>query len=154
MDTETLHFKIGLSGTSAKHPEFMIKINDTEYFHSTLTTDPMIVEYFEFNAEVKEGEHSLSIILLNKESADTMKDNDGNIVGDLLLNIDSIEIDDIPMGKLLWTASRYFPNYPESYLDSEQKSIKEVKNCVNLGWNGIWQLPFTSPFYVWLLENL
>jgi len=29
-----------------------------------------------------------------------------------------------------------------------------VKNCVNLGWNGKWVLPFTSPFYIWLLENI
>jgi hypothetical protein len=157
MEKENLHFRIGLSGTGEKLPEFKISIGDKEYIHSTLVANNT-VEYFEFDAEVNEGAHSLDITFINKTISDTTVDSDGNIVKDFLLNIESIEIDDIDIGNLKWTASVYTPLYPESYkqhvLSSGQEIETELKNCVNLGWNGTWSLPFTSPFYIWLLENI
>ena len=157
MEKEKLHFRIGLSGTGTKLPEFKISVGGTEYVHRTLSANHA-VEYFEFDAEIVEGAHSLDIAFLNKTVQDTKLDTDGNIVEDLLLNIDSIEIDEIDIGSLKWSASVYAPLYPTSYkqqvVSTGQELITEVKNCVNLGWNGTWSLPFASPFYIWLLENI
>ena len=157
MEKENLHFRIGLSGTGKKLPEFKISIRDKEYVHGTLVANNT-VEHFEFDAEIVEGAHSLDIAFLNKTVQDTRLDTNGNIVEDLLLNIDSIEIDEIDIGSLKWTASNYTPIYPDSYkkhvLSTGQEIETELKNCVNLGWNGTWSLPFTSPFYSWLLENI
>jgi hypothetical protein len=50
------------------------------------------------------------------------------------------------------------PNYPESYKEkiaaTGQALLESLQNCVNLGWNGKWTLPFQSPFYIWLLESI
>jgi hypothetical protein len=155
MDKEILHFKIGLSGTSEhKQPEISIAINGNVIHQGTLTLAPQVTEYFEFDVSLPEEAHELQISLLNKDSADTVQDSEGNIVSDMVLNIDSIEIDDIDLGTLLWTASIYTPIYPECYNDVNQKNIKDITDCVTLGWNGIWKLPFQSPFYIWLLENI
>ena len=152
---EKLHFKIGLSGSSKqKQPAFTISIDEVEYHRSMLTQDPAVVEYFEFTADMLDGEHSINVTLLNKESSDTTQDSSGTIINDMILCIESIEIDEIDIGVLKWTVSSYFPVYPSEYNNENQKSIKEVKNCVNLGWNGTWKLPFASPFYIWLIENL
>lgn len=158
-DNETLKFKIGLSGTSdRKQPEFKILLNGTKMVHETLKSTPNSIEYFEFDAEVAEGKHFLEIELLNKTFGDTITDSEGNILSDLLLNIDSIEIDDIDLGSLKWSLSEYKPNYPPNYIKTTIRngsSLPEsVKNCVNLGWNGTWTLPFDSPFYIWLLESI
>lgn len=158
-DKESLHFKLGLSGSSAvKRPEFKILVNDIEVVHGTTTKDVNVTEYFEFDAEVNEGNCLLTIELINKSMRDTVLDSNGNIVQDLLLNIDSIEIGEIDLGTILWTHSEYKPDYPETYKIKMQKQgiilPETVKNCVNLGWNGKWTLLFTSPFYIWLLENI
>jgi hypothetical protein len=158
-EKEILAFKIGLSGTSdKKQTEFKISINGDTVVHSKLTKQPNETEYFEFTYEISEGDNNLEISLLNKGFGDTVIDNEGNIVGDMLLNIDSIEIDEIDLGSLKWTLSEYHPIYPERYRAEARKRGDElsspVKNCVNLGWNGTWKLPFTSPFYIWLLENI
>jgi hypothetical protein len=158
-DKETLHFKIGLSGSSTKkHPEFKILVNDTEFVYEQLTDDVNKTEYFEFDVSVNEGDCNLVIELVNKSTADTILDSNGNIIEDLLLNIESIEIDEIDLGSLLWSASDYRPIYPETYklkiTETGQELPVSVKNCVNLGWNGKWTLLFTSPFYIWLLENI
>ncbi len=158
-DSETLHFKIGLSGSSQiKHPKFKILINDTEFVNGELTGGTNETEYFEFDAPVAEGKNSLIIEFNNKSVHDTIMDSNGTIIQDLLLNIDSVEIDEIDIGSLLWTASEYRPNYPETYkiktAQSGQELAESITNCVNLGWNGRWFLGFTSPYYIWLLENL
>lgn len=160
LDKETLHFKVGLSGSSnKKHPEFRISVNGQEFVkRQQLTGGINETEYFEFDVDIKEGECSLIIELLNKSVYDTVVDPNNSVVEDLLLNIDSVEIDEIDLGILLWTISDYQPNYPDSYRlkmsQLGQELPASVKNCVNLGWNGKWNLPFTSPFYIWLLENI
>lgn len=158
-EKEILAFKIGLSGTSdKKQTEFKISINGNMVVHSKLSAKPNETEYFEFSHEIAEGANTLEIALCNKSFGDTVLDNQGNIVNDMLLNIDSIEIDEIDLGSLKWTLSEYEPVYPERYRIEAKQQGKElsssVKNCVNLGWNGTWKLPFTSPFYIWLLENI
>lgn len=153
-DKETLHFKIGVSGTSPnKQPEFNICINDHVYYTGMLSSPVNEVEYIDFDADISEGNHSLNITFLNKDPSDTVQ-KDGEIVEDLVLGIRSIEIDQIDIGTLKWTLSKYYPIYPEEYTDNTQKQITELSECVNLGWNGTWRLPFASPFYIWLLENL
>ena len=158
MEKESLHFKLGLSSSSKKQPEFAVYINDKEFLDTKISVTDNNIEYFEFDAEIEEGPCSLRIEFKNKLPEYTKINNNDEIVEDLLLNIDSIEIDEIDLGSLLWTASDYQPIYPEVYkqkMHSEGKELpKSVKNCVNLGWNGSWILPFTSPFYIWLLENL
>ncbi len=159
MDTELLHFKIGLSGTSSiKQPKILIKVNDQQFIDVVLTKNPNETEYFEFSATLDEGNHCLEIVLQNKTDQDTIMNHDGEILSDMILNIDSVEIDDIDLGPLLWTSSVYKPEYPISYVQHcesiGQNLLPELQNCVNLGWNGRWSLPFTSPFYIWLLENI
>lgn len=158
-DKETLHFKIGLSrSTQRKQPKFKILVNNTEFVSAQLTNDVNVIEYFEFDASVDEGACSLVIEFTNKSIYDTVLDSDGNIVEDLLLNIESVEIDEIDLGSLLWTASDYRPEYPKTHRDKMLQIGHElpesVTNCVNLGWNGRWILPFSSPFYIWLLESI
>ena len=158
-DKETLHFKIGLSGSSnKKKPKFIVSLNGQQYISSQIASDADVTDFFEFDAEINEGDCELTIEFVNKTVHDTVLDPAGNIIDDLLLNIESIEIDDIDLGSLLWTASDYKPNYPDVYkkqVANQGKELPEsVKNCVNLGWNGKWILPFRSPFYIWLLENI
>ena len=158
-EKETLHFKIGLSGSSSrKQPEFRISGNGNKQVHDRLKGAANETEYFDFDLEIAEGENFIEIELLNKGFGDTTVDQDGNILDDLLLNIDSIEIDEIDLGALKWTLSDYQPVYPERYkaevFRRGDNLPDSVKNCVNLGWNGKWVLPFTSPFYIWLLENI
>lgn len=158
MEKEVLHFKLGLSKSSQKSPEFSVYINDKEFLDTKISAEQSQTEYFEFDAEIEEGPCNLKIEFKNKLPEDTKTNANGEIVEDLLLNIDSVEIDGIDLGSLLWTASDYRPIYPEVYknkMQAEGKELSEsVENCVNLGWNGSWNLPFTSPFYIWLLENI
>lgn len=141
---EALKFKIGLSGTFwDKQPNFSIFLDDSLYATGTASSN---IEYICFNANLAEQlSHKLKIRLTNKSDSDTVTDTDGNIIKDMLLNIDSIEIDDIELGQLKWSLSEFLPD------DATTRPV--LKNCVNLGWNGTYTLEFDSPYYLWLLEK-
>lgn len=152
MEKETLNFKINLSGTGSPYPcKFRILVNNDIVTEDVTTPQTTL---YEFNKEINEGIHYLKIELVNKNNIHIKKDDCGNMIENFLLNIESIEIDDINLDYLIWTNSKYYPNYPDEYIDVEQKKITTIINCVNLGWNGTWELEFTSPYYMWLLENI
>ena len=116
-----------------------------------ITAASGVTEYVEFTADIPDGEYELRVYLCNKSDSDVVKAADGSIAQDMLLNVDSIEVDDIDFGTLRHTASVVKPRVPQQY---NGETITELKNCVNLGWNGAYTLPFTVPFHYWLLENL
>ena len=144
-DKEKLHFKIGLSGTYwSKQPAYSIRLNGFEYLAGHASND---IQYVEFSEEVEEGtECVLEIRLNNKTDADVVQNEDKTeIVKDMLLNIESIEIDEIDLDQLIWSASEFVGDDPKR---------PTLKGCINLGWNGAYTLKFTSPFYLWLLASM
>jgi hypothetical protein len=148
MSTENLSFTVTLRGTFwDKRPSFSIWLDDQVTVQSELPDQSP--HTFTFSKEVATGDHSLQIRLENKDKFDTVIE-DGNIVKDMLLNVDDITIDEISLGNLLWSAEYRLDN-PQEY---QGKTITHLDSCVNLGWNGSYILHFTSPYYLWLLEKL
>jgi hypothetical protein len=148
MNEEKLSFVISLSGTYwDRRPQFSIWLDDHVVVQSEITSSAEQIVSFE--RKVNEGPHELKIRLENKADADTVIEN-GEVVRDMLLNIDDITIDDISLGNLLWSAE-YILDKKRIYKGQE---VDHLDGCVNLGWNGTYTLKFTSPFYIWLLEKL
>jgi hypothetical protein len=148
MNEEKLSFVVALSGTFwERRPQFSIWLDDHAVIQSEIVSTAQQLVTFEHT--IDEGPHTLKIRLENKISADTVIEN-GEVVKDMLLNIDDITIDDISLGNLLWTAE-YILDEKQTY---QGKEIDHLDGCVNLGWNGTYILKFTSPFYIWLLEKL
>lgn len=138
---------MSLSGTYwDKRPQFSIWVDDHIAVQSEVSQNR---NHFKFERELTEGDHTLKIRLENKTNSDTILTN-GEIVKDMLLNIDDISIDDISLGNLLWSAE-YHLDQPHEF---QGKTVTQLNHCVNLGWNGTYILKFSSPFYIWLLEKL
>lgn len=141
---ETLKFKIVLSGTFwDKKPAFSVWVDDVAYASGSIESAEHCNIEFEASL-VEDAQHELKIRLENKNDTDTVVV-DNTIVKDMLLNIESIEVDDIELGNIKWSNSIFIPD------DKENRPV--LKSCLNLGWNGAYTISFTSPFYIWLLEN-
>ena len=143
LNFETLSFKIGLSAVYwSKKPKYTVLLDGKKCAEGQCDESLSLIE---FSAElIEDKDHCLEIRLENKTNFDTVLENN-EIVKDMLLNIDSIEIDEINLGLVKWTLSEFVADDPK---------IETMKECVNLGWNGSYQLKFSSPFYLWLLENM
>jgi hypothetical protein len=144
---EKLHFKIGISGTYwRKVPTYTILVNDAVLFTKEISAPSDEVFFIEFDHELEEGPATLKIRLENKDWTDTVQNQDKTeILQDMLLNIVNVEIDEIDLGNLIFTKSEFV---------GDEADRPVLDRCVNLGWNGTWTLPFDSPFYIWLLENI
>lgn len=139
---EKLKFNIKLKSTMwDKVPEYKIYLNDTFISQGQCEQE----ETVEFTQDVYDGEQELRIELINKDNSDCVQDDNGNIVKDMLLHIDYISIDNIDLEHIRHTGSVFEPKDP---------SRETLTQCVDLGWNGTYVLKFTSPFYIWLLENM
>jgi len=148
MQEENLKFDISLTGTYwDRKPQFSVWLDDHVVTQSEISSAAEQIVSFE--RRVDEGDHELKIRLENKTNSDTVIEN-GEVVKDMLLNIDDITIDDISLGNLLWSAE-YVLDKPQIY---KGQTIDHLDGCVNLGWNGTYVLKFSSPFYIWLLEKL
>ena len=141
--SETVDIKINLSSTNwgDRYPGARVYINET-LIHEGLIEDPTEMSW---SGDLADGDHKIVIEMYGKIPGDTVMDGD-TIVNDVVLNIDSIAIDEIELDQLLWSNSEYFPK--------DENAPKSMIECVNLGWNGRWELNFSSPVYLWFLENL
>ena len=82
------------------------------------------------------------------------------LIKDIVNDVDAypnIEIDDISIGNLIFEGV-YTPEYSRKWYEENLiKGItlpKTYKNTKELGYNGLWNFEFSSPFYMWLLDNL
>ena len=159
MATEKLKFKLELYATMwDKPPHAEILINDVSHFNGGIKSTVEKPTLIEFEHELKENEHyNLIIKRSGKHVNQTITNNDGNLLKDQLLHIKSIEIDDINIGALVYEGV-YTPQYPEPWATQQRESGNDLKdsfkNVTQMGFNGTWSFKFSSPFYMWLLENL
>ena len=140
MQEENLSFKISLTGTFwDRHLQFSVWLDDHVVIQSEISSSAE--QIISFERIIDEGAHELKIRLENKTIGDTVMEN-GEVIKDMMLNINDITIDDISLGNLLWSAE-YILDKKQTYKGQEKDHLDW---CVNLGWNGTYILKFTSPF--------
>ena len=159
MATEKLKFKLELYATMwDKPPHAEILINDQSVFKKDITGTEDKPDLIEFEHELEEEkQYNLIIKRSGKSSSQTVINEKGDILKDQLLNIKRIEIDEIDIGALVYEGV-YTPEYPEPWATQQREAGNDLtanfKNVTKIGHNGEWQFTFSSPFYMWLLENL
>jgi len=159
MATENLKYKITLFSTFwDKKPTCEISINDVNLWNGTIDGSETAPNVIEFEHPCEEGkEYELILNRQGKNNTQTVVNDKGDILHDQLLHIKSIEIDGIDIGSLVYEGV-YRPNYPEPWATQQRESGIDLpetyKNVTRMGHNGTWTFKYSSPFYMWLLENL
>lgn len=95
-----------------------------------------------------DGEHKLAFELFGKRPDHTKIDDAGNIVSDAMLSVSGIEIDGIDIDQITQFKAVYHHDFNGTQAPIEDKFYGL------LGCNGTVQLEFTTPVYLWLLENM
>lgn len=96
-----------------------------------------------------DGEHELKFVLKNKTSSHTRINEQGDIVNDARLLIKNVKFDEIELGYDCFTKlARYHHSY-----NTDQEPVAETFYG-EMGCNGHVVLQFTTPAYLWLLENM
>lgn len=83
-----------------------------------------------------------------KNSNHTTVDPDGAVIEDVLIEVNNISFDGIDVQGLLWTKSVYHHDFNGTGEPTSENFFG------TMGCNGQVELRFTTPIYVWLLENM
>jgi len=95
-----------------------------------------------------DGEHLLSIELFGKLPEHTVVNDAGEIITDSVINVSNILFDDIDCSKIVTDYAVYKHDFNGSGSTIEDKFFSDI------GCNGIVELKFTTPIYLWLLEHM
>jgi hypothetical protein len=103
---------------------------------------------FTHNINDAEGDHELRLIIQGKTTDHTKVDADGNIIKDATLEISSVTIDEIDVMQLFLEKCVYTHNF-----NGTQPEIADTFHGI-AGCNGVISFKFSTPIYLWLLENM
>lgn len=95
-----------------------------------------------------DAEHELRFVMKNKSTEHTKIDKAGNIVKDACLSVSDLRFDEIDLGHMLTEQAVYTHNF-----NGTGEQIQDTFFGI-MGCNGVVSLRFSTPIYLWLLENL
>jgi hypothetical protein len=122
-------------------------VNDQCIFNTEYVEKSMLIEGVLPPDDI-EAEHVIQFVLKNKKPSHTQLDRNGNIVTDATLNISNLTFDDIDMNHLVTKLAVYSHDF-----NGSQAPIQDEFFGI-MGCNGSVELKFTTPIYLWLLENM
>jgi len=144
MDTANISFDINTTDDSSRLGVEVWIDNVCAYQNDHVTEQ----YHFIHDMNDDDGEHELKILLKGKTNNHTKIDEQGNIVKDALISVSNIQIDEIDVTQLFHAQAQYHHDF-----NGTQAPIKD-KFYKHLGCNGTVSFKFTTPIYLWLLENM
>lgn len=147
---EQVNFKINLNGTPCgdRWPACRVLVNDDVKFDGEIQGKTLV----EFNVDIEDdSENKLVIDYYNKDyRLDVILDDDGNVVKGKTIDILDIHLEDIDLDQIPFN-NNIVEVYEQAY---PQDLPRTRKNDMELSWNSTWTMEFSSPVYIWLLENI
>jgi hypothetical protein len=143
---ETVRISFDVETSDAECPLCMeIWLDDT-----MLLTNNHVQEKISFSHDISDddGEHELRVVITGKTSDHTRVDEAGNIIKDATLQISNVVIDELDVNQLFLDKCVYTHDF-----NGTQAEIQDTFHGI-AGCNGIISLKFSTPIYLWLLENM
>lgn len=95
-----------------------------------------------------DGSHVLEFVMLGKDSHHTQLNASGEIVKDAVITVQDLAFDGIILGQVVAEQAVYVHD------TNRTTALLQQPFYGTMGCNGTVRLEFTTPFYIWLLENL
>lgn len=142
------NFSFNVVPTNPEKPlAVSVLLNDAVVFATEYLTEKQTV-CVEFDDEVDGVKHTIKIVLKNKTAAHTQINEFGEIVNDSMIAVSDVELNEIALGRVFFEKCSYTHSF-----NSDAEPIKD-EFYGDMGCNGVVAFEFTTPSYLWLLENL
>ena len=144
MEKSAFSCKVGTSNSDV--PLGMeVWIDDQKIFDQEHVLGDNRVDY-EFDDD--EGDHELRFVLKNKLPEHTTVDQAGKILSDATLLVSNIRFEDVSCQQIVYDSAEYLHSFNGINEPTKHRFYGEM------GCNGTASLKFTTPIYLWLLENM
>jgi hypothetical protein len=146
MEQSKFSFELTTTNPSAKLG-FEVWINDQCVFDTDHVVESLTITGSLPTDDI-ETEHTLSLVLKNKQSDHTTVSESGEILQDSCLTISQLKFDNIALGNLVNEIAVYEHDFNGS------RAVINDRFFGIMGCNGTVTLKFATPIYLWLLENM
>ena len=119
-------------------------LDDRQLFDTNNVNDQQL----EWSIIEDEANHELRFLMKNKTINHTKIDEHGKIIQDSRITIQNLCFDEIELGQVFIDHAEYVHDF------NGTKNIITDKFYGEMGCNGTVSLKFTTPIYIWLLENM
>jgi hypothetical protein len=141
--TLRLSFDVSATGPDLR---LIVSLDQVVVWDGYPGSDPVMVEHlFDDNVE---GDHVLTFDMRGKRPEHTKIDSAGMIIQDRCISITNIAFDDIRLGHTVTSVSHYHHNNNDT-TEPVSETFYDVMGC-----NGRVEMRFSTPIYLWLLENM
>jgi hypothetical protein len=141
--TATLSFCAAATGAELR---LIVRLDGTVIYDGYPTEKPALISH-EF-ADQDDRDHTLVFEMRGKLPEHTQISDTGEILQDRVIEISDVAFDDIALGHMFMEQSRYYHNTNGS-TDPVVEAFYGAMGC-----NGHVKMQFSTPIYLWLLENM
>jgi hypothetical protein len=141
--TAILSFRAAATGPDLR---LVVRLDSTVIYDGYPTEQPVLISH-EF-ADQDDQDHLLVFEMRGKLPEHTQMSHTGEILQDRVIEISDVAFDDIALGHMFIEQSQYYHNNNDS-TDPVVEAFYGAMGC-----NGRVELKFTTPIYLWLLENM
>ena len=146
MTTETIAFTCQVQATNnAQALGLRVILDQVTIFENANVTENMQLQHEMSDAD---GEHELTFELFGKLPEHTKITDTGEILSDAMLEINNITLDEINIDQIFQSLAIYRHDFNGTQAPADDKFYGSI------GCNGTVTLKFTTPIYLWLLENM
>ena len=122
-------------------------INDQCVFDSDCVLNTVTVTGI-LPSDSVEAEHVLKLVLKNKQLEHTQLAESGEILNDACLTVSNLSFDGVELGQIVNNLSVYEHDF------NGTQNITTQQFFGTMGCNGTVELKFSTPIYIWFLENM
>jgi hypothetical protein len=146
METSTVPISCDIGTSDPAVPlALIILLDGVEIYRNNLVNREVKFKY-ELNGDA--AKHELQFVMLGKTPEHTRLDAQGNITQDAVLSISNVRFDDIAIQQIVTNLAVYTHDFNGTQAQTQDRFYGW------LGCNGTVSLKFTTPVYLWLLENM
>ena len=143
MSTTTLSFHVAATGTDLR---LVVRLDDTVIYDGYPVNEPVLISH-EF-ADHDDQDHILVWEMRGKLHTHTKISDTGEILDDRVIKISDVAFDEITLGHTFTKQCQYHHNNNDT-TDPVTDNFHGIMGC-----NGRVEMRFTTPIYLWLLENM
>lgn len=144
MDTISLSFEVSCN----RVPCPLTVVVRLDHQQVTSITNFHSNHQIEMTLEDADANHVLEIELQDKLPEHTRIDDQGAIIDDVLITISNVRLDDLVLGQTFLDNT----DYSHDFNGTGARTVQVFSG--HMGCNGVVRFEFSTPAYLWLLENL
>jgi hypothetical protein len=143
-----MHLELDISANAdCEDIRLEVYINDTSIFQ---TTAQQTIQTIIYDIDEDPADHELKLVMSGKTSKHTIVDNNDQITSDIFFIINRLEFEELDMTELFCLGRR--SRHKHSFNSTQPEFDDEFYG--QIGCNGTVFMPFSTPIYLWLFDNI